>query len=261
METTDRSRTLAFLLRYDAGDFKDSQGYVEIDVICDLLPPYNDWEVWTRHDIGRVVATSINDLGERRFEVRYTNAQVSHVRARASTRQLRLQDRSRPYRQGTPMAQPPPGIPRGLQPGSSTAVPKAYYLGRLSGVPEAPPPSLPKAPPPASLTKAPPPKLSPPPALLPKAPPPELSPPPELPGSAVSTQTPRNGPTCVICYDRSPAHAFIHARGTRADDADIVAHPLICSECLSRAKREDPMSLQRCPSCRVETLWVIPFIQ
>ena len=298
-ETKNRSQMLSKLLRYQADYFKDIQGYVSVDDICVLLPEYchvtrDDiiWmEEWTRDDIMMVVATSINDNNERRFQARYTEGQVSHLRARDSTHQRRVVPRPDPYPRITPKAQTPPRITRGLQPGSSTAEAHLTAQGRrpqaaptvpsrpppLQTMPEdnisftrysntlvapkaappalpqaphtriqkAPPLSPPKAPPPASLPKAPPP------ASLPKAPPPELSPP----------TVPRNKALCVFCYDRSPTHAFVHPEGTSADPEDLVAHPLICRECLSTAKQDSPMSLERCPSCRVDSLMLIPVIQ
>lgn len=238
-----------------------------------------------------VVTTSINVNNQRRFQVRYTGGQVSHLRARDATRQAWVVSRSDPYPRTTPKAQPPPGIPRGLQPGSSTAEAHLTALCRRSQAastvpsrppplqtipedntlltslsntlvaPKAPPPSLPQAPhpripkaPPLSSPKAPPPASlpkAPPPASLPKAPPPELSPPP----------APRNEATCVFCYERSPTHAFVHAEGTSGDIADLVSHPLICRECLSRAQKKAPTSLARCPVCRVDSLMLIPVIQ
>ena len=301
-ETRNRSKMLSKLLRHKADDFKDIHGYVSVDDICVLLPEYcgEIWmEEWTRDDIMMVVATSINDNNERRFQARYTEGQVSHLRALDSTHQRRVVPRPDPYPRITvvprpdpypritPKAQTPPWSTRGLQPGSSTAeahltaqgrrpqaaptvpsrppplqtMPEDNRFSNTLVAPKAPPPALPQAPhpripkaPPLSSPKAPPPASlpkAPPPASLPKAPPPELSPPP----------APRNEATCVFCYERSPTHAFVHAEGTSGDIADLVSHPLICRECLSRAQKKAPTSLARCPVCRVDSLMLIPVIQ
>ena len=211
-----------------------------------------------------VVTTSYNVNNQRRFQTRCTGGQVSHLRARDTTRQARVVPRSDPYPRITPETQPASTVPRRSQAASTVqsrppllqAIPEdntlQQYHINTRVAPKAPPPSLPQAPHPR-IPKAPPlsPPKAPPPASLPKAPPPELSPPP----------VPRNKATCVFCYDRSPTHAFVHAEGTSGDIADLVSHPLICRECLSRAQKKAPTSLARCPVCRVDSLMLIPNIQ
>lgn len=106
-------KVLSRLLRRRAKDLMDNDGFVSMEQICDSLPADNERLAWTSADIGMAVATSDDENDYNRFEVRYTEGRVSHVRAAGAPSECGPHCRFAPY---TPMAQPPPGIPGGLQP-------------------------------------------------------------------------------------------------------------------------------------------------
>lgn len=126
-------KVLSRLLRHKAGDIMDSDGFVSIEKICESLPADDERLAWTSADIGMAVATSNDENDYNRFEVRYTEGRVSHFRAAVAPSECGPHCRFAPY---TPMAQPPPGIPGGLQPDRHSPAGAHYVPRRCLSAPD-----------------------------------------------------------------------------------------------------------------------------
>ena len=114
-QAKNRSKMLANVLRHDAlrrlrvEGLADYNGYVHVDELRDVLPPYNGC-LWTRWDIMHVAVSSKRDDGTSRFQVTNSEGQASHVRARPkSPRPAR--NRQGPY---TSLNIEPPRAPSGF---------------------------------------------------------------------------------------------------------------------------------------------------
>ena len=126
-------KVLSRLLRRKAKDSMGNDGFVSIEQICDSLPADKDRLAWTSADIGMAVATSNDENDYNRFEFKYTEGRVSHVRAAGAPSECGLHFRFAPY---TPMAQPPPEIPSGLQPDWHSPAGAHYRRRRCLSAPD-----------------------------------------------------------------------------------------------------------------------------